>query len=321
MSASIEPEFAGVRGIENTTSEFRQKLRELAIRIGATPRDLANVMAFESMGTFSPSKLNEAGSGAVGLIQFMPKTATRLGTSDKALARMTAIEQLVYVEKYFKPYVGRGLDSEHDLYMAVLYPAAIGKGLDHVLFRRGTKAYSQNAGLDRDRDGQVSAGEASSSMLAGAGATQGRKSRDHRANEADSNAPVERRRTSAGDAARARDGLVRVHRIPVPNAEVINHPGVKQPTATEAMAHTAAGQGSKPHETQDVNIFGAIAGLFTVAAEHYKGRDPELATRYEAIASALTTMMGSDLPPTGREARAATARSSPDTGLSIELPS
>lgn len=38
-------------------------------------------MAFESGETFSPSIKNAAGSGAVGLIQFMPSTAKALGTS------------------------------------------------------------------------------------------------------------------------------------------------------------------------------------------------------------------------------------------------
>ena len=318
MSGVIEPEFAGVRGIENTSAEFREKLRGVATRIGANPRDLANVMAFETGGTFSPSVRNPKGT-ATGLIQFIKDTAERLGTTPQALSRMTAVDQLEYVEKYFKPYRGRGLDSEHDLYMAVLYPVAVGKGVDHVLFTRGTKNYRNNAGLDRNKDGIILAGEASSTMLASAGAKQGRKSLDHSAKAAASKSPVERRRTSAGDAARARDGLVSIHRIPVPAAEVTARSEVKAPTATEAV--TAADPGSKPPVTQDVNIFGAIAGLFTVAAEHYKGRDPELATRYEAIASALTTMMGPDLPPTGREARDATARSSPDTGLSIEPPS
>ncbi len=320
MSASIEPEFAGVRGIENTTAEFREKLRGVATRIGANPRDLANVMAFETGGTFSPSVRNPRGT-ATGLIQFIKDTAEHLGTTPQALARMTAVDQLEYVEKYFKPYRGRGLDSEHDLYMAVLFPVAVGKGVDHVLFTRGTKNYRDNTGLDRNKDGIILAGEASSSMLSGAGARSRNRSRDQTARVAGSKAPVGRRPTSAGDAARARDGLVSIHRIPVPAAEVTNCPDVKQPTATKAKPHATADPSREPPVTQDVNIFGAIAGLFTVAAEHYKARDPELATRYEAIASALTTMMGSDLPPTGREACGATARSSPDAGLSIELPS
>lgn len=49
-------------------------------------------------------KVNAPGSGAIGLIQFMPSTAKGLGTSTSALKQMTAVDQLAYVEKYFAPY-------------------------------------------------------------------------------------------------------------------------------------------------------------------------------------------------------------------------
>ena len=47
---------------------------------------LMSCMAFESGETFSPSVRNAAGSGATGLIQFMPSTAKDLGTSTTELA-------------------------------------------------------------------------------------------------------------------------------------------------------------------------------------------------------------------------------------------
>lgn len=48
--------------------------------------------------------------------------------------------------------------------MAVLFPAAIGKGPGHVLFRRGTTAYHQNQGLDLNGDGKVTVGEATTKV-------------------------------------------------------------------------------------------------------------------------------------------------------------
>src|SRR5262245_26842119 len=84
--------------------EFRTKVVQIAARIGVDPDFLMAVMAFESGGTFSPSVLNAAGSGAVGLIQFMPMTAKMLGTSTAELALMTAEQQLDYVEKYFRSH-------------------------------------------------------------------------------------------------------------------------------------------------------------------------------------------------------------------------
>jgi peptidoglycan hydrolase-like protein with peptidoglycan-binding domain len=50
--------------------------------------------------------------------------------------------------------------------MAVLYPSAIGKGPDHVLFSKGTKEYKQNAGLDIDKDGHVTVHDAAHKVRA-----------------------------------------------------------------------------------------------------------------------------------------------------------
>lgn len=115
-------------------------------------------MHFESGGTFSPSIKNVAGSGATGLIQFMPKTAIGLGTTVDKLAAMTAIEQLAWVQKYFQPYAKR-INSLADMYMAILLPSAIWKADDAPLFSDGV-AYRQNSALDADRNGVVTKEEA-----------------------------------------------------------------------------------------------------------------------------------------------------------------
>src|SRR5215470_11415104 len=125
---------------------FCEKVTAIAARLGADPNFLLAVMAFESGGTFSSSVKNKF-TGATGLIQFMPRTATSLGTSLAALAQMTPEAQLDYVERYFQPYRGK-LKTLEDTYMAVLWPAALGKPNDYVLFRQGTTAYTQNQGLD-----------------------------------------------------------------------------------------------------------------------------------------------------------------------------
>lgn len=114
---------------------------------------LMSCMAFETGETFSPSIRNSAGSGAVGLIQFMPATAEFLGTTTNALGDMTAEAQLKYVEAYFKPYAHRVKDLS-SMYMAILYPKHIDAPNDTVVFSKG-KAYTQNAGLDYNKDGAV----------------------------------------------------------------------------------------------------------------------------------------------------------------------
>ena len=153
-------ELAGVRGIENVSQAFKDKVLRIAADLDMNPNFLMAVMSFESGHSFSPSKRNAAGSGAVGLIQFMPATARALGTTTAELAAMTAEDQLDYVAKYFAPHRGR-LRTIEDTYMAVLWPKAIGKGLDFVLWERGTVQYRQNSGLDIDRDGRITVLDAS----------------------------------------------------------------------------------------------------------------------------------------------------------------
>lgn len=146
------------------SQDFRNKVREIAKRLRFNPNHLMAVMAFETGATFSPSIRNAAGSGAVGLIQFMPNTASGLGTSSDKLAGMTAEQQLDMVEKYLEPYSGR-MRSITDMYMAVLYPAAVGKADDFVVFKSPSVAYTQNAGLDVNRDGEITKKEATAQVI------------------------------------------------------------------------------------------------------------------------------------------------------------
>lgn len=150
------------------SSTFRDRVRWIAnnLRMPSDGQDwLMACMAWESAETFSPSITNMAGSGATGLIQFMPRTAEGLGTSTEQLARMSAEDQLNYVYKHFRPFRGR-LNSLSDVYMAILWPAAVGKPENHVLWNRDARptTYRQNAGLDVNRDGSITKAEAASKV-------------------------------------------------------------------------------------------------------------------------------------------------------------
>jgi hypothetical protein len=144
------------------SSVFRARVTAIAGKIGCQPSDLMGCMAWESGRTFSASIRNGAGSGAVGLIQFMPQTASALGTTTAALAAMTPEQQLDFVDYYFRPWRGH-LHNLSDLYMAILWPAGIGKSDDAVLFDKADtahpKLYLQNRGLDVNANGQITRGE------------------------------------------------------------------------------------------------------------------------------------------------------------------
>lgn len=127
--------------------------------------NLMACMAWESGETFSASVKNMAGSGATGLIQFMPATAKDLGTTTARLAQMSAEDQLNFVYKYFVKIVkARGpVVSLEDVYMAILLPSAVGKPNSHPLFTGGI-AYRQNSGLDINKDGKVTKYEAAAKV-------------------------------------------------------------------------------------------------------------------------------------------------------------
>lgn len=148
---------------KKVSDTFKDRVRWIAQELDFDPNWIMACMAFESAETFSSSIKNAAGSGAVGLIQFMPSTAKGLGTTPVTLASMTPEDQLKFVYKYFEPYRGR-LNSLEDLYMAILWPKAVGKPLDYQLFIKGGVTYRQNAGLDRDKDGVITKAEAANKV-------------------------------------------------------------------------------------------------------------------------------------------------------------
>lgn len=136
------------------------QLRHPMVSTLSLTNDLIGCMAWESAETFSPSIKNAAGSGATGLIQFMPATARGMGTTVEKLAAMSQIEQLSYVYKYFLPQKGK-LRNLGDVYMTILWPAGVGKDDSYVLWARSKKptTYRQNIGLDVNKDGVITRAE------------------------------------------------------------------------------------------------------------------------------------------------------------------
>ena len=143
---------------KRVSTPFKQKVIEICIELEASPDHLMACMAFETGETFKPSIRNK-NSNAVGLIQFMPKTAEFLETTSEALAAMTAEDQLDYDKNYLMAWKGR-YSTLSDLYMSILLPKAIGESESYVLFKQGTTAYEQNKGLDLDGDGNITKQEA-----------------------------------------------------------------------------------------------------------------------------------------------------------------
>lgn len=138
-------------------TEFAAKVKKIARKYRMNPNWLMGVMNSETGGSFRADQKNYAGSGATGLIQFMPSTAKQLGTTTSALARMDEVEQLDWVDKYIdytlRHVVKRDTVKDYDdLYLMVFYPAAVGKP-DNWIFPG--YIYRQNSGVDVNQDNRI----------------------------------------------------------------------------------------------------------------------------------------------------------------------
>ena len=113
-----------------------------------------------------PANVNKK-SNATGLIQFMPDTATTFGTSVEALKKMSAEQQLNYVEKYFLYWKSDKGFKESDfidagtLYALTFLPKY---SRQETLCRAGSNEYSQNKGLDKNKDGKITKTELSNRL-------------------------------------------------------------------------------------------------------------------------------------------------------------
>jgi murein DD-endopeptidase MepM/ murein hydrolase activator NlpD len=87
-------------GVLAKDREFRLALNKTADRLGVPGQWLADIIAHETIGTFSPSIGN--GMGYYGLIQFGEDARKDLGVSVDQLKSMTPAQQMKYVEKYVR---------------------------------------------------------------------------------------------------------------------------------------------------------------------------------------------------------------------------
>ena len=119
---------------------------EMAKRLGMNPEDLLRVMLLETGGTLSPKP---HGNGAVGLIGFTKDNQKELGATLDQLGKMTAEEQLPYVEKYLKIHSrGQALNSLEKV-SATVYGGNPGVKLDSK--PDGRLSLRQYVGRAKDR--------------------------------------------------------------------------------------------------------------------------------------------------------------------------
>jgi hypothetical protein len=110
-------------------TQFYSKLTQIADKFGGSPEHLELFIFYESGRTMSPAKWGGYNKSYVGLIQFGSAAASDLGTTTSALSKMTHIEQLFYVEKYYDLWKKRlkftSLETLADFYLVVLHPKSV----------------------------------------------------------------------------------------------------------------------------------------------------------------------------------------------------
>ena len=145
--------------------KFFTRVIDISRTINCRPDDLMAIMNFESKG-FKLNAVNPI-SGATGLIQFTKTTAEDLGTSTKTLARMSSLEQLYYVEKYLKSRkTAAGYPNDYVLNLGELYAIIFRPkyARSNYLAKQGEKAYQDNKGLDKNKDGYITKAEVTSKL-------------------------------------------------------------------------------------------------------------------------------------------------------------
>ena len=220
---------------------FLQKVEQVAKAVGADPRDLLGVIAFESK--FNPQIKNPLGS-ATGLIQFTSATAKSLGTTTDQLRGQTAVEQLDYVQKYLEAF-GKTLDSTEKVYSAVLAGRVISDPNKVLFTDTGSKSKSDpffaNRGLDKDASGTITLFEAAAQIrkqgfkdLVGDVRTLQSTLKDTVPVVADVNASFEPIAVSAHELATA------VEPIPIKMADAVDQAKLYGPPIDQATASTNA---------------------------------------------------------------------------------
>lgn len=155
---------------------FASGVLDMAVRLKTDPNYLMQVMFSEAKlradirNTHYPFYKRLKGTQyldgyATGLIQFVPDTARSLGTTTWLLEKMTRVEQLKYVEMYFKKagMVGK-LNSYFDVYLVVFFPAAVGHtNDDNWVFQArrilASEVAKANPGININKDEKITMGE------------------------------------------------------------------------------------------------------------------------------------------------------------------
>src|SRR5689334_15905034 len=95
---------------DDLSDQFFDNIIDVCDRLQIEPIDMLGVMMAESNVKASAQNTH---SNASGLIQFLPSTLQRLGwtATPQDFRRLSAEDQLPFVERYFQPFAHLGLNN------------------------------------------------------------------------------------------------------------------------------------------------------------------------------------------------------------------
>lgn len=142
-----------------TRAAFEAKVIAISNFLGTEPNYLMQIFYAESK--VNPQAQNIQGGRliAAGLLQWT-KASGMVGAPAAAL-KLTALQQLDEVKKYFTPYRGR-LNSYYDVYLATFFPAAVNKPDTYVLQTKNLSAAliaKQNPAVNIIKDNKITVAE------------------------------------------------------------------------------------------------------------------------------------------------------------------
>ena len=150
-----------IEKVTTNRTAFEKKVADIAAKLGFNPDWLMLVMWIECR--LDPTRINPI-SKAAGLIQFMPKTLAAFGLTTAQMRAMSNLQQLDYVYKFLLPYRNK-VKNYLDMYLAVFFPAAMGKALTATVEAKNLSAgliARQNKGYDINKDGRITLQEIAS---------------------------------------------------------------------------------------------------------------------------------------------------------------
>lgn len=141
---------------------FRKKMQDMWNYASSKwgPDVARNMLAISySESRWRQDAYNQTG-GAAGMFQVIPRYRPAWGFAPNEDPRnFSPMEQIARVGPKLMSQLGRHEPNVHNLYAILHYPKSLGYRPDQIVYSRGSKEYSWNHGLDRNKDGHVKAGE------------------------------------------------------------------------------------------------------------------------------------------------------------------